>query len=124
MLHLTKSQTNYFVLTLTEKELLVNPNYLFVFKNRSSNQVISFVKLNATDISLHKERYNKFQIVTNNYFANQLTGQWTYEVYEQASTTNVNPSGLNLLESGIMVLQDAQNVFSSYSTNDTYKIRR
>lgn len=124
MLYLTKSQTNYFVLTLTEKQLLVNPNYLFVFKNRSSNQVISFVKLNATDISLHKERYNKFQIVTNNYFSNQLTGQWTYEVYEQTSTTNVNPTGLNLLESGIMVLQDAQNVFSSYSTNDTYKIRR
>ena len=111
-------------LTLTEKELLVNPNYLFVFKNRSSNQIVSFIKLNATDVSLFKERYNKFQITTNTYFANQLTGQWIYEVYEQASTTNTNPTGLNLLESGIMILSDTQNVYSSYNTNDTYKIRR
>jgi hypothetical protein len=124
MLYLTKSQTNFLYLTLTEKELLVNPNYLFVFKNRSSNQIVSFIKLNATDVSLFKERYNKFQITTNTYFANQLTGQWIYEVYEQASTTNTNPTGLNLLESGIMILSDTQNVYSSYNTNDTYKIRR
>lgn len=124
MLHLIKSQTQYIFLTLTEKQILSNPNYLFVFTNRSNNNSVSFIKLNATDLSAHKERFNKFQIVTNDHFANQLVGQWTYQVYEQVSNSNTNPTGLNLLESGIMMLADAQNVFSSYSTTDTYKIRR
>jgi len=124
MIHLTKSQTQYVYLTLTEKQILSNPNYLFVFTNRSNNNSVSFVKLNAADVSAYKERYNKFQIVTNDHFSNQLVGQWTYFVYEQVSSSNTNPTGLNLLESGIMVLADAQNVFSSYTTNDTYKIRR
>lgn len=124
MLHLIKSQTQYIFLTLTEKQILSNPNYLFVFTNRSNNNSVSFVKLNNADVSAYKDRFNKFQIVTNDHFANQLVGQWTYQVYEQVSSTNTNPTGLNLLESGIMMLADAQNVFSSYSTTDTYKIRR
>ena len=124
MIHLTKSQTQYVYLTLTEKQILSNPNYLFVFTNRSNNNSVSFVKLNAADVSAYKERFNKFQIITNDHFSNQLVGQWTYFVYEQISSSNTNPTGLNLLESGIMVLADTQNVFSSYTTNDTYKIRR
>jgi hypothetical protein len=56
MIHLTKGETNTIVMTLTEKQLLTNPNYLFVFTNRSSNNVIKFVVLNASDISQYKDR--------------------------------------------------------------------
>jgi hypothetical protein len=124
MIRLTKGQTQNIILTLTEKQLLTNPNYLFVFTNRSANTEIKFVRLNNTDISQYKDIYNEFSIVTNTNFSTSLNGQYDYEVYEQASTTNTNPSGLNLLESGIMELVGTPFEFTEYSTTDTYKIRQ
>jgi hypothetical protein len=123
MIQLTKGQTQYIYLTLTEKQLLSNPNYLFIFTNRSSNLEVKFVLLNAADVSQYKDRYNKFQIVTNTYFGSSLNGQYTYDVYEQTSTSNTNPAGLNKLESGIMMLNQAATVYTEYATTDTYKIR-
>lgn len=124
MIQLTKGATQYMYLTLTEKELLTNPNYLFVFRSRSTNTEVKFVLLNAADVSLFKERYNKFSLTTNTYFNTSLIGQYTYEVYEQASTNNTNPSGLNMLESGIMMLNEAVTVYTTYTTTDTFKIRQ
>lgn len=123
MIQLTKGQTQFIYLTLTEKQLLQSPNYLFVFTNRSSNQQVKFVKLNNTDVSQYKDRYNKFQIIVNDYFSSSLNGQWDYQVYEQASPTNTNPAGLNMLESGIMMLNQSTTIFTEYTTTDTYKIR-
>lgn len=124
MIHLTKGETNTIVMTLTEKQLLSNPNYLFVFTNRSSNNVIKFVVLNASDTSLYKDRYNEFSIVTNTNFASALEGQYTYEVYEQASTTNTNTTGLNKLETGIMWLSGSTLSYNQFTTTDTYTIRQ
>jgi hypothetical protein len=124
MIHLTKGETNIIVMTLTEKQLLTNPNYLFVFTNRSSNCEVKFIKLNATDTSLYKNRYNEFSIVTNTYFKNQLEGQYTYEVYEQASSTNLDITGLNKLETGIMWLSGSTLTYNTYTTTDTYTIRQ
>lgn len=124
MIHLTKGQTNSIILTLTEKQLLTNPNYLFVFTNRSSNLQVKFVKLYATDTSLYKDRYNEFSIVTNTYFGSSLNGQYIYSIYEQASTSNTNPAGLNLLETGILELDGTGISYTQYSTTDTYKIRQ
>ena len=124
MIHLTKGQTNSIILTLTEKQLLTNPNYLFVFTNRSSNLQVKFIQLNAADISLYKDRYNEFSIVTNTYFGSSLNGQYVYSIYEQASTSNTNPAGLNLLETGILELDGTGISYTQYSTTDTYKIRQ
>ena len=124
MIQLTKGVTQFMYLTLTEKELLTNPNYLFVFRSRSTNTEVKFVLLNNTDISLFKDRYNKFSLVTNTYFNTSLIGQYTYEIYEQVSSSNTNPSGLNMLESGIMMLNEAATIFTSYQTTDTFKIRQ
>lgn len=124
MIRFTKGQTQNIILTLTEKQLLTNPNYLFVFTNRSANTEVKFVKLNATDLSLYKNRYNEFSIVTNTNFGSSLNGQYVYQVYEQASTSNTNPTGLNLLETGIMELVGTPFEFTEYSTTDTYTIRQ
>jgi hypothetical protein len=111
-------------MTLTEKQLLITPNYLFVFTNRSSNNIIKFVVLNTSDLSLYKDRYNEFTIVTNTSFSTALEGQYTYEVYEQASTSNLNPTGLNKLETGIMWLSGSTLTYNQYTTTDTYTIRQ
>jgi hypothetical protein len=124
MIHLTKGQTNTIILTLTEKQLLINPNYLFVFTNRSTNNVIKFVVLNTSDLSLYKDRYNEFSIVTNTSFSSALEGQYTYEVYEQASSSNTNITGLNKLETGIMWLSGSTVTYNQYTTTDTYTIRQ
>jgi hypothetical protein len=124
MIHLTKGETNTIVMTLTEKQLLTNPNYLFVFTNRSSNNVIKFVVLNASDVSQYKDRYNEFNIVTNTNFATALEGQYTYEVYEQTSTSNTNITGLNKLETGIMWLSGSTLSYNQFTTTDTYTIRQ
>ena len=124
MIHLTKTETNTIVMTLTEKQLLTNPNYLFVFTNRSSNNIIKFVVLNASDTSLYKDRYNEFSIVTNTNFSSALEGQYTYEVYEQVSTSNLNITGLNKLETGIMWLSGSTLSYNQFTTTDTYTIRQ
>ena len=64
-------------MTLTEKQLLITPNYLFVFTNRSSNNIIKFVVLNTSDLSLYKDRYNEFTIVTNTSFSDALEVKYT-----------------------------------------------
>jgi hypothetical protein len=73
---------------------------------------------------LYKDRYNEFSIVTNTNFGSSLNGQYVYQIYEQASTSNTNPTGLNLLETGIMELVGTPFEFTEYSTTDTYTIRQ
>ena len=109
---------------MTEKQLLTSPNYLFIFENRSTNTDIKFVRLNNTDISAYKERYNEFTIVVNSFFNTALNGQYSYSIYEQTSTSNLNPTGLNLLESGIMELEGTTISFTEYETTSTFTIRQ
>ena len=126
MLHLTKGQTDNIILTLTEKATLINPNWLFIFKSRVTNETISFVILGSADISTYKERFNSFNIVVNTYFNNRTSGEYTYSIYEQTSSSNTNPAlATGLVEVGQMNLKDATDFnFTSYTnTTNTYKVR-
>lgn len=125
MVYLTKGQTTDVIFTLTEKQTLASPNYLFHFSNRTSHDVIAFVVLNASDISTHKERYNKFSINAATAFNNALAGEWIYTIYEQASSTNTDIDlAAGLLETGILRLNDSTTFeFTEYETNNTFKVR-
>lgn len=112
MLVLTKGVTSNIVVTLTEKQLLTAPNYLFIFTGRTTNTEVKFILLNAADVSQYKQRYNKFSIV-NTLFSTAKIEQYIYNIYEQTSTTNLNPQGLNLLETGIMDLKQSVTIFTS-----------
>ena len=85
---------------------------------------MKFVLTNAKDLSLYKDRYNKFLLNVNQYFLSKLNGQYTYSVYQQTSATNTTTTGLTLLESGVMMLKDSEELYTEYSTTDTYKIRQ
>jgi hypothetical protein len=124
MIQLTKGATEFIYLTLTEKETIPTPNYLFVFKNRSTNNEVKFVLLFAADVSQYKERYNKFSIKVDKYFSSKPRGQYSYSVYEQTSTSNTDITGLTELESGVMWLNESENVYTEYQTNDTFKVRQ
>jgi hypothetical protein len=121
MLIFTKGQTNTAVLTLTEKQLISAPNYLFVFTGRSTQTDVKVVKLNAADSSLYKTRYNKFTFDASVFNTRKLE-QFIYNVYEQTSTTNTDPTGLNLLETGLMDLRQAVNPFTIPNEATTFII--
>jgi hypothetical protein len=111
MIYLTKGATSEIILTLKEKQTLTSPNYLFYFKGRGSNKEVKFVILNASDTSQYKDRFNQFSIVTNTYFENYQDSEWDYKIYEQTSSSNLNPSlATGLLEVGIMRLSTINGV--------------
>ena len=120
MIQLEEGATQYIYITLTEKETLTNPNYLFFFTNRETNVVTAFVKLYASDISAFKERYNKFQFVVNTLFNPTVRGEYTYTIYEQVSSSNINPSGVTELETGLMKITDARTVFTEVDTTNEF----
>ena len=126
MIYLTKQQTSEdIIVTLTEKQTLAAPNYLFIFTNRTDNTQVKFIKLFTQDISAHKERYNKFNIDTKHEFDDKLAGEWTYTIYETTHTNNLNPDqATSLLETGILRLNSNENfAFTEYETNNTFIVR-
>jgi hypothetical protein len=126
MIHLTKGQTENIVLTLTEKATLTSPNWLFIFKSRVTNETVSFVVLGNSDLSNYTDRFNSFNIVVNTNFATKTSGEYTYTIYEQASSSNTNPANATgIVEVGQMTLKDATDFsFTSYTNaTNTYKVR-
>lgn len=110
--------------TLKEKQTISNPNYLFIFESRTTNENTKFVILGSADQSNFKDRYNQFSIVVNTYFSTNEEGWYKYTVREQASTTNTNESLSGaIVETGLMFLSDGQDVTTTqYDNPTTYKI--
>jgi hypothetical protein len=115
----TQSDT---IVTLTESTTLTNPYYLFVFTNVST-KVQYKINVNSTsDSSGFKDRFNEFAFNTVTLFATAQAGQFSYEVYEQSSSVNTNPSGLNLVECGKMLLQPSTSLIQQgYAPTTNYK---
>ena len=99
--------SNVVVLTLSEKISIASPNFLFEFINNQTQ--IKYYCISA-DLSLYPERYNKFNIIVKTTTPSPLVGEiqiplgdeYTYNVYEQVSSTNLVPTGLNVVENGLM----------------------
>ena len=126
MIHFIKGQTTKVVVTLKEKQTLSAPNYLFYFTSRATDNTKAFVILNNADLSAYKDRFNAFNIATNSHFANYDSGEYTYAIYEQTSSSNLNPAlATNLLEVGQMSLKNATEFeFTTYNqTNNTFIVR-
>jgi hypothetical protein len=99
--------SNVVVLTLSEKITISSPNFLFEFINNQTQ--IKYYCI-SSDLSLYPERYNKFTIIVKTTTPSPLVGEiqiplgdeYTYNVYEQVSSTNLVPTGLNVVENGLM----------------------
>jgi hypothetical protein len=124
---INKNSTNTVVLTLSEKTTLTNTVYLFEVINDSSNESKCFI---AEDISINKIRYNEFNFIENatedllnGTFELGLSGFYTYNVYEQISTTNLDPLlATNKIETGKLNLVDNISEITQYSGNQTETI--
>jgi hypothetical protein len=102
MLKVTKQDSEYWYVTLTEKVTIANPYFLFSMKCRQTDAYKNFI---LTDVSTAKERYNQFAVVEGTTFT-LLNGEYEYKVYAQTSAINTNPLLANeLVETGILKCQ-------------------
>ncbi len=123
MILINKNTTNKVILTLSEKTTLTNAKYLFEVINDMSNTVKCFI---AADISTNKLRYNEFDFIENvtenllnGTFSLTLSGFYKYNVYEQASTTNLNPLlALNLIDKGKLNVVSQLSDYPVYTGNE------
>jgi hypothetical protein len=94
--------------TLDQNITLVNPNYLFVFTHVTTKAQVIFVKLQSDDTSLYQMRYNSFIINPSVLFAGTDPGEWHYTIYQQISSSNLNPAlAQGVLEYGKLYLDRA-----------------
>lgn len=129
MLVINKNTNNTLIVTLQEKVTLTNPYYLFVFQNDVTLDKVCFLQSN---ISTHQERYDEFLITERSTSLNASSGiieflpvgSWTYFVYEQASSSNLDPTLTGgLLETGKARVVGTNETYSTYTGQDiTYKV--
>lgn len=124
MILINENTSNTVILTLSEKTTLTNVNYLFEVYNDMTNIYKYFI---AQDISTNKLRYNEF-IITETITEFPLLGQinlitegfYKYNVYEQASASNLNPLlALNLIDKGKLKFVKATTSNVVYTGNQT-----
>ena len=127
MILINKNSANNRILTLAEKTTLTNVVYLFEVINDQSSKVKCFI---AEDISPNPVRYNEFNFIENTTedllngtIELELTGNYTYNVYEQTSTTNLDPAlATNKIETGKLQVPDNTAEITQYNGNQTQTI--
>ncbi len=128
MIIINKNSVNTITPTLTEKVSIANPYFLFRFTSDYSREQVIFL---ASNISDYTYRYDKFLItetsgttnLSNGIISLNPTGDWTYEIYQQASSSNLdmNYTGA-LLETGKVRVVGVSDVVTKYDlTRKTYK---
>jgi len=126
LIKLEKNTTNSNIaLTLTEKVTLSSPVFLFEFTNDMSLSTSYYVI--SADTSTETQRYNLFEITEgvddpeNGSVILGLEGFYKYNVYEQATgSTNLDPTGLTLVESGKMRLGGTTQTFVKNEISNEY----
>ena len=126
VIQITKGQVNTVYLTLKELTTLANPNYLFVFTNDTTYKQVKFIcsyTVEAEYTVFDIEETNTPSVLEGKITLNP-SGFWTYEVYEQSSTTNLNPAlATGKVESGkVQVLGDTYAVSRYTNTTTTNEV--
>lgn len=105
-----QNSSNELYLTVSERQTLSNPNYLFSFWSHSDKNTYNCI----VPIMSSNSRYDLFSLTENtteNLTGGTIhlyTGLYSYSVYEQASATNLNLSSTGgLLERGLMIVSAA-----------------
>ena len=117
MINIERNSANTLALTLKERGTATY--YLFKFQSDNTENVKYCI---ATDSSAYPNRYNKFTITEQTSPDNlnaqvEMTteGQWRYYVYANSSSSNLDPTGLTELESGIVKVTGTTTPVTSYS---------
>ena len=123
MIRITQDSANTVVITTTEKGSA--SHYLFQFFSLSTNINAYCV---ADDTSPYPDRYNAFTITDmasptpTSAEVDLATGEYKYFVYANSSSSNLDPSGLTLLESGMCIVSGTDPTVTEYDNTATYTI--
>lgn len=126
-----KGETKFVYATCREKSLLVNPLYLVKFVNDLGSNVKYCI---LTDESAYPIRTQKFEIVETDTPLSNLTtptnqvslkykGKWEYFIYEGASFSSVDTTGLTLVEQGKLVVTDTETIRKEYTPLQTERVQ-
>ena len=123
----TQNSLNTLIVTLKEKSVLAVPYYLL--KVHNSENVTSYCTL--VEESTDTDSYNKFTVSINT-SANPLnselelkTGEYSYPFYEQSTQSNIDPTGLRIVETGLLTCKpQTASTTQKYSSNNPQKIYR
>jgi len=117
LINIERNSANEIALTLKERGTATY--YLFKFQSDNTEAVEYCI---ATDSSSFPNRYNRFTITEQTSPDNlnaqvEMTteGQWRYYVYANSSSSNLDPTGLTELESGIVKVTGTTTPVTSYS---------
>jgi len=124
---INKNTVNNCIFTLAEKTTLTPVYYLFEFINTQDDSILTFT---CTDISINKLRYNEFNIeeTTNQdrltgKITLDLLGSYTYNIYEQSSSTNLEVANTGgLVESGRIDVKGTETTDSTFEETRTIGI--
>lgn len=110
---LSKSSVNSNVaLSLKEKTTLYPVYYLFEFQNDQTKVKYYQIFTDVSTIAYSQRVWNVFniEVINSGSGSNKIilgnVGLYHYTVYEQASSSNLDPTGLNIVERGQMRLID------------------
>ena len=132
MIVINKNATTNIITTLWELTTLEVPYYLFEFESDQTKKKYYTV---MTDLSTNKTRYNEFNFIEGSFDSDQFdpppgtltlgsAGFYKYKVYEQSSSSNLDPTGLNEVEQGKMKLIDStyQPSFNQHTVSPTTNV--
>lgn len=127
MLVINKNANNYITVTLLEKTTLSSPTYLFKFTSDITGTIVRFI---ATNTSSYTYRYDQFLITETSGTTNLTSGvieldpvgSWSYTIYEQTSTTNLNEAeATGIVETGKVKVVGAQTFPAEFdNTSETH----
>lgn len=113
---LTKNSTNpNQVFTLAEKTTIVNPYYLFEFQNDTTKVKYYQIFTDVSVVPISERIWNIFniEVIATGSGSNKIIlgniGLYHYAIFEQASSSNLVPTGLTIVERGIMRLIDSED---------------
>lgn len=128
---LTQGTANTVVVTATEEKTLSSPYWLLVFTSEVTNEYNSCI---CSNTSSYTDRYDKFTVTesgtqdrTNGTLTLQPEGLWTLEVYEQSSSSNLDPDNATKMchreKVRVKGTQEAYPSADTYTTGSTtYKV--
>jgi hypothetical protein len=123
MIRITQDSANLVVVTTTEKGSA--SHYLFKFFSLTTNISAYCV---ADDTSPYPARYNAFTITdmvnptATDAEVDLATGEYKYFIYANSSSSNLDPTGLTLLESGMCLVSGVVPITTTYDNTATYVV--
>lgn len=126
MIYITRATTNTVLVTCKEKQILTSPYYLIKFKNVLTKDLRYCI---CTDASSYPDHHQTLIVVetsspvaSTNQVKLDVEGTWYYWIYEQASSTNIDPSGLTEVDSGFCTVNHTAATVPTYTNyQTTYK---